>query len=483
MPGFVGAERPGRRFLDFIMDLYPSDEERNMVMKINVFKQFMVAVMFVSLTGCKQRISVSAKSADIEYGKEKQRAVDLLDMEDTSKVSADPEEIDTSKVGSIEVQYKVNNKDAGSIQYTVKDTQLPVISIPSSDIAVKTKDKLDSKITVEDPVNGKLKKADKAPEASETDASKIGMADYYKEGWYTLDTSKIDFSKAGEYPVALTASDIHGNKVIVNYYVTVSDDGKKSNYAATAQIITSNENMTLDNVSIDKVSDIISDFNEVSVDDFRDLYKSELGSVVSAKPKATSAPAKAEEKKTDTKKEATSKAEESKKDSSVTASANNANTQANTNKSNSGSSASNAATHTHNWVAQYTTVHHDAQYSTVHHDATGHYETQTVSDGYYSEEPKYATGYMNKCFGCGLTELDFGNDWEAFSDHIVDEGSRYGMVWGTWQIGTEQVWHDPVTQQVWIEDSPAYDEQAKVSDAYDEQVISGYTCSSCGATK
>ena len=482
MPGFVGAERPGRIFLDFIMDLYPSDEERNMVMKINVFKQFMAAVMFISLTGCKQQISVSAKSADIEYGKEKQRAVDLLDMEDTSKVSADPEEIDTSKVGSIEVQYKVNNKDAGSIQYTVKDTQLPVISIPSSDIAVKTKGKLDSKITVEDPVDGTLKKADKAPEASETDASKIGMADYYKEGWYTLDTSKIDFSKAGEYPVALTASDIHGNTVIVNYYVTVSDDGKKSNYAATAQIITSDQDMSLDNVSIDKVSDIISDFNEVSVDDFKDLYKSELGSVASAKPEATSAPSKAEEKKTDTKKEDTSKAEESKKDSSGTASTNNKNTQSNT-KSNSGSTASNAATHTHNWVAQYTTIHHDAQYSTVHHDATGHYETQTVSEGYYSEEPKYATGYMNKCFGCGLTELDFGNDWDRFISHVGAEGSRYGMVWGTWQIGTEQVWHDPVTQQIWVEDSSAYDEQVKVSDAYDEQVISGYKCSSCGATK
>ena len=455
-----------------------------MIMKMNVFKQFMAAVMLVSLTGCKQQISVSAKNTDIEYGKEKQRTVDLLDMEDTSKVSANPEEIDTSKVGSIEVQYKVNNKDAGSIQYTVKDSQLPVISIPSSDIALKTKDKLDSKITVEDPVDGKLKKADKAPEASETDASKIGMTDYYKEGWYTLDTSKIDFSKSGEYPVTLTASDVHGNTVIVNYYITVSDDGKKSNYAATAQIITSDEDMTLDDVSIDKVSDIISDFNEVSVDDFKNLYKSELGSAIaSAKPEATFAPAKAEEKKTDTKKEDTSKSEETKKDSSVTTSTNNANTQANTSKSNSGSGASNAATHTHNWMAQYTTVHHDAQYSMVHHDATGHYETQTVSEGYYSEEPVYETGYADKCLGCGKTSVDFGWDMAAFDSHVISEGSRYTMVWGTWQTGTQQVWHDPVTQQVWIEDSPAYDEQVKVSDAYDEQVISGYKCSSCGATK
>ena len=408
-----------------------------MIMKMNVFKQVMAAVMFVSLTGCKQQISVSAKNTDIEYGKEKKCAVDLLDMEDTSKLSADPEEIDTSKVGLIEVQYKVNNKDAGLIQYIVKDTQLPVISIPSSDIAVKTKDKLDSKITVEDPVDGKLKRADKAPEASETDASKIGMADYYKEGWYTLDTSKIDVSKAGEYPVTLTASDIHGNTVIVNYCVTVSDDGKKSNYAATAQIITSDQDLSLDNVSIDKVSDIISDFNEISVDDFKDLYESELGSAASAKPEATSAPAKAEEKKADTKKEDTSKAEESKKDSSVTASTNNTNSLANTSKSNSGSGASNVATHTHNWVAQYTTVHHDAQYNTVHHDATGHYETQTVSEGYYSEEPVYTEGYVTTCFGCGYTLDDAGGNWEMFMGHVGLEGSRYG---GVWKKDTAENW-------------------------------------------
>ena len=143
----------------------------------------------------------------------------------------------------------------------------------------------------------------------------------------------------------------------------------------------------------------------------------------------------------------------------------------------------NTSVHKHNWVVQYTTVHHDVQYNTVHHDATGHYETQTISEGYYSEEPKYATGYLNKCFACGLTELDFGGDWEAFSSHIIEEGSRYGMVWGTWQVGTEQVWHEPVTEQVWVEDSPAYDEQVKVSDAYDEQIVSGYTCSSCGASQ
>ena len=62
----------------------------------------------------------------------------------------------------------------------------------------------------------------------------------------------------------------------------------------------------------------------------------------------------------------------------------------------------NTSVHKHNWVAQYTTVHHDAQYNIVHHDATGHYETQTVNEGYYSEETVYETGYVTTCFGCGV---------------------------------------------------------------------------------
>ena len=137
--------------------------------------------------------------------------------------------------------------------------------------------------------------------------------------------------------------------------------------------------------------------------------------------------------------------------------------------------------HTHNWIPQYTTVHHDAQYNTVHHDATGHYETQTVSEGYYSEEPVYETGYVTTCFGFGKTTGDFGGNLDAFLDHVAEEGSRYGGVWQKVQTRTQQIWHDPITQQVWVEDSPAYDEQVKVSDAYDEQVVSGYKCSSCGA--
>ena len=302
--------------------------------------------------------------------------------------------------------------------------------------------------------------------------------------------------------------------VVVTYKVTVSDDGKKSNSTATVQIKTAEEDMTLFNVSVDKTSAIISDFNENTAENFKETYKEELTSSKESSatnpdkdkssatnpdkdkssatnPDKDKSTATTEDKKNDSKKEnASNKADESKKDTasnsnnstatnSKPASKPSANTSSSSNNSSSGK-----PSHTHNWVAQYTTVHHDAQYSTVHHDATGHYETQTVSEGYYSEEPVYFTGYYTRCFVCNAwLELDFNSDWEAFMCHVEAEKARYGGVWETHQVGTEQVWHDPVTQQVWVEDSPAYDEQVKVSDAYDEQVVSGYTCSSCGATE
>ena len=405
-----------------------------------------------NITGChKASYNIHPLHTTLEYGKEPVQSLTLI-KEDTDGITATPETVDVTKVGETKVTY-TSGKHLTDITYEVEDTKLPVLTINNEDLSYKTKAKAESKITSSDEVDGELKKLDKAPEALETDSTKIGKAEFYDEGWYTVDLSKVDTAKTGESDAIATTADKHGNMVTVSYKVTVSDEGKKSNSTATIQIKTADEDMTLSNVSVDNTSAIISDFNENTAESFKETYKKELTS-----------------------------SKESSATNSKPASKPSTNTSSGSNSSNNNSS-SVTPSHTHNWVAQYTTVHHDAQYNTVHHYATGHYETQTVSEGYYSEEPVYQTGYLNKCLGCGLTELDFGGDWEAFSSHIIETGHTYTMAWGTWQVGTQQVWHDPVTQQVWVEDSPAYDEQVKVSDAYDEQVVSGYTCSSCGATE
>lgn len=106
--------------------------------------------------------------------------------------------------------------------------------------------------------------------------------------------------------------------------------------------------------------------------------------------------------------------------------------------------------HEHDWVAQT---------STVHHEATGHYETQVIQEGY--DEPIY--DYRPICNGCGA---DISDDL----DHIFwcDPGS-YSVK--EVQIGTEH--HEAITNQVWVQDTGAWD----------ETVTTGYVCSACGAAQ
>lgn len=109
---------------------------------------------------------------------------------------------------------------------------------------------------------------------------------------------------------------------------------------------------------------------------------------------------------------------------------------------NSGSSST--STHTHNWVAVTTTVHHDAVYQTVHHDAV--------------------TEERHICNGCGQDIT--GNE----SAH-----AKAALLAGNTACGA---WHSEV-----VTVQAAYDEQVLVSAAYDETVTTGYRCSVCGATK
>lgn len=126
------------------------------------------------------------------------------------------------------------------------------------------------------------------------------------------------------------------------------------------------------------------------------------------------------------------------------------------------------APHTHNWTKQYTTKHHDAVTHVVHHEATGHNETRVVTEAW--DEPIYENRSI--CNGCGA---DITNN----IDHIFecDPGSYSNK---NIQVGTKH--HDAVTENVWIQDSAAWDETVTDSAAWDEQVVSGYVCG-CGATK
>lgn len=110
--------------------------------------------------------------------------------------------------------------------------------------------------------------------------------------------------------------------------------------------------------------------------------------------------------------------------------------------------------HTHDWQPVYVTVHHDE---------AGHHEIRTVTEAY--DEPVYE--YRNICSACGASFVSE----EEVSIHILLE--HQGMAsYSNQRVQTDTIHHDAVTEQVWVVDAAAWE----------EQVVTGYRCA-CGATQ
>lgn len=130
--------------------------------------------------------------------------------------------------------------------------------------------------------------------------------------------------------------------------------------------------------------------------------------------------------------------------------------------SHSGNSGSSKPQHTHNWVAQTTTVHHDAQYKTVHHDAE--YTTK-----------HHDAVYKGVCI-CNNCGAQFDNE-SAFGEHSQTHFFDGCQSYHTANVVIQEAYDETVL----VKD--AYDEQVLVRAAWDETVTTGYKCSSCGAVK
>ena len=119
--------------------------------------------------------------------------------------------------------------------------------------------------------------------------------------------------------------------------------------------------------------------------------------------------------------------------------------------------------HVHTWVTNT---------ETVHHDEVGHYEdvvvgTRTVVDEEAFDEPVVST--ENVC-SCG----EILHTQEDYDLHLI----IYDHSYTTMPVVTDYIHHDavtheePITENRWIVDSPAWDE-----------TISTTVCSGCGATR
>ena len=167
--------------------------------------------------------------------------------------------------------------------------------------------------------------------------------------------------------------------------------------------------------------------------------------------------------------------------------------------------------HTHAWVPVTSVVHHDATYKTVWvqdfaaWDETvitkaawdeqvlvqdAYDENVMISDAY--DEPVYA--WVGICNECGHKFLDPNEDidvhmgagcWSSWHDEWMQVGTtHHDAVYQTvHHEATYQTVHHEAETTIVHHDATGHNEQVVDQAAWDETVITGYTCSGCGAAK
>ena len=167
--------------------------------------------------------------------------------------------------------------------------------------------------------------------------------------------------------------------------------------------------------------------------------------------------------------------------------------------------------HTHAWVPVTSVVHHDATYKTVWvQDSAAWDETVItkaawdeqvlvqnaydenvmISDAY--DEPVYA--WVGICNECGHKFLDPNEDidvhmgagcWSSWHDEWMQVGTtHHDAVYQTvHHEATYQTVHHEAETTIVHHDATGHNEQVVDQAAWDETVITGYTCSGCGAAK
>ena len=167
--------------------------------------------------------------------------------------------------------------------------------------------------------------------------------------------------------------------------------------------------------------------------------------------------------------------------------------------------------HTHAWVPVTKVVHHDATYKTVWvQDSAAWDETVItkaawdeqvlvqdaydenvmISDAY--DEPVYA--WVGICNECGHKFLDPNEDidvhmgagcWSSWHDEWMQVGTtHHDAVYQTvHHDATYQTVHHEAETTIVHHDATGHNEQTVDQAAWDETVITGYTCSVCGAAK
>ncbi len=284
------------------------------------------------------------------------------------------------------------------------------------------------------------------------------------------DTSKVELDKAGKYTVT--------------YTVVVDDD----EYNAYKKDVSSYKGDFTKAVSIAKVgADAVSVKIEKSLtvtakDDKADKTTTDSKTTSSTKTdNKTADTAKANNSSTavtavTTTAPDTSSSEQNTAASNMTNTTKQDSYTSDTSQNNNSDSETYEPVHTHNWVEQTETVHHDAEYM-----YQWIWDSAAWDEPVYEEVPVYETVEKIVCNYC---EVEFSTI-DDFNAH--DEAAMEIEDWahGGWHAVYEYVQTGTQTVQTGTINHGAigHGEKVLVKDAWDETVVTGYICSECGATK
>lgn len=180
------------------------------------------------LTQIKKEVEYTSEGKPIDplslvyIGEKAEKKATKAGIDENLEATAYPTNIDTSRVGEIEVTYTVTNKKSGekkklTAKFEVVNSQAPAFKTTASSKEIKLGDEFDPKTLVKN--DGGCKQVDEEPNKNEDGT--------YDEAWYTV-TSNVKTDKVGTYSVKFHAVGTNGVASDSEVTVTVTEKKEES---------------------------------------------------------------------------------------------------------------------------------------------------------------------------------------------------------------------------------------------------------------
>lgn len=407
------------------------NKKRNLIIAGLVALVAVVGIGGYALMNQKSNELILKKNVAFEYGETVKLNVENFVDEKMDKEVIKETKL-TSKLMSDTKKYTFDKK---KLTVTTKDKEY--LDVGTYEVSLKlNEDMQDMKFVVEDTTAPKFKDFLKEIRI-EKDAKDVDLKSYFQASdlsdfEITIDQGDFDITKEGEYVIKVSAKDQYDNKTTGECTVKVV-----SAEEAEKEGLTENKDGKM---AVSEETQRKIDSGQTSVKPSED----KVDSSVNNKPSGGGS-------------------NNDKPSGGNTGNNDKPNSGGNTGGNTSGNDKPSNPTCSHNWVAQYETVHHPEK---------GHNEQYVIKEAWTEQVPRYEQQARTICNTCGADIT--GNVAPHIKNHMLNgENGSYRTEYVQVQVGTDTIEHPAEYGTRWVVDQAAYD----------EQVLSGYTCSKCGKIK